>query len=103
MLDNMFGNLEEQQAKMAERLKTIKLKAEAGQGAITIDCNAGGEVENVSLAPEIFENKDVEQLEDLLTIAINRAFDLIKETEGREAKSMMKDILPPGMQGLFGG
>ena len=99
----MFGNLEEQQAKMAERLKTIKLSAEAGSGSIKIDCNAGGEIENVHISPEVFENQDVEQLEDLMITVINRAFSLIKETESREASSMMKDILPPGMSGLFGG
>lgn len=99
----MFGNLEEQQAKMAERLKTIKLTAEAGNGTIKLDCNAGGEVENVSVSPDIFQNQDAEQLEDLLITVINRAFSLIKDTESREASAMMKEMLPPGMEGLFGG
>ena len=98
----MFGNLEEQQAKMAEKLGQIKLSAEAGDGQIRIDCNAAGLVENVSIDPSLLEAQDAEQLEDLMITVMNRAFTLVKETEAREANSMLKDMLPPGMGGLFG-
>ena len=98
----MFGNLEEQQAKMAERLGQIKLSAEVGDGSIRIDCTAAGMIENITIDPQLIEHRDVEQLEDLMITAVNRAFELIKETEAREANSLLKDMLPPGMSGLFG-
>ncbi len=98
----MFGNLEEQQAKMAERLAQIKLSAEAGEGRIRIDCHAGGLVENIHIDPSLVEEQDAEQIEDLMIIAVNRAFTLIKETEGKEANSLLKDMLPPGIGGLLG-
>lgn len=98
----MFGNLEEQQAKMAERLGQIKLVADAGDGAIKIECNAAGTIENITIDPAVVEQGDAEQLEDLMITAVNRAFQLIKETESREANSLLKDMLPPGMGNLFG-
>ena len=98
----MFGNLEEQQAKMAEKLGQIKLSVEAGEGAIRINCTAAGVIENIHINPELLADNDAEQLEDLMITAVNRAFTLIKETESTEANSLLKDMLPPGMSGLFG-
>ncbi len=99
----MFGNLEEQQAKMAAKLAEIKLNAEAGDGSIKIDGNAAGLIENVSISQTLVDSGDKEQIEDLMVIAVNRLFELIKKTEAAEANSLLKDMLPPGMDGLFGG
>lgn len=99
----MFGNLEEQQAKMAEKLAQIKLSSEAGDGAIRIECNAAGVIENISLSDELMAGGDKEQIEDLMITAVNRAFELIKKTEASEANALLKDMLPPGMEGLLGG
>jgi len=98
----MFGNLEEQQKKMAAKLAEIKLSVEAGDGAIKIDCHAGGLIENITISPELIADGDQEQIEDLMITAVNRAFALIKDTESREANSLLKDMLPPGMEGLLG-
>jgi DNA-binding protein YbaB len=102
MFGNMLGDMESRQKEMKEKLSLIKLKADAGDGAITIECNAGGVIENIILDESKIDLKDKEQMEDLLLIAMNRAMQLIRQTEATEGQKLIKDMLPPGMDNLFG-
>ncbi len=99
----MFGNLEEHQEKMAARLAEIHLSSESGEGAVRIEANAAGVVKNIIIQDELIAAGDKEQIEDLLITAVNRIFGLIKETESKEANAMLKDMIPPGMEGMLGG
>ena len=102
MFGDMLGNLDEQKAKMKERLAQIKLNVEAGGGAVKIDCSADGAIQQIAIAPELLNPAEAEALEDLLITAITRMQALIKDTEAKEASSMLRDMLPPGMDHLLG-
>ena len=106
MLDSLMGNMEEFQAQLKEQLSNTEIVAEAGDGAVKVTVNGLRELTNVNLAPQLFEDGDPEQLEDLLLVAINRALEEAAETEANASKEMMKNMLPPGLgqfSGLFGG
>ena len=45
----MFGNMEEQQKELKAKLTQISVKAEAGDGAISITANAIREITNISV------------------------------------------------------
>ncbi|WCL81225.1 YbaB/EbfC family nucleoid-associated protein [Saprospira sp. CCB-QB6] len=97
----MFGNIQEQQEKMRQRLTQIEVSAQAGGGAIQIRANAARQILDIKIDPELSLD-DHEELEDLLLTAMNRVLAAAAEKEAAETESMLKDILPPGMGDLGG-
>jgi DNA-binding YbaB/EbfC family protein len=95
----MFGNMQEKQAEMQKKLAEIKVEAEAGDGAVVVTANATRQILDIKINPE-FKYDDVEELEDLLLIAINRAMGKAAEIEQSEAQKMLSEMLPPGFGGL---
>ena len=100
-LDNMFGDMEAQQKAMREKLAEFIVESEAGEGAIKITANANRELTNISIDPTFLKNAEAEELEDLLLVAINRVMQSALEKEAFETEQLLKDMLPPGMDGLF--
>ncbi len=105
MFGDMFGNFEEQQKEMREQLAQVTVEAEAGNGAVKVTANANREIINIAIDKDKLEWDDVEQIEDLLTVAVNRALELAAERESEEAQNLLKKMMPPGMgdlSNLFG-
>lgn len=101
----MFGDFEKQQEEMREQLAQITVEAEAGNGAVKVTANANREIINIAIDKDKLEWDDVEQVEDLLTVAVNRALELAAERESAEAQNLLKKMMPPGMgdlSNLFG-
>lgn len=103
MFGDLFGQMEEQQKALREKLSEIMVEAEAGDGAVKITANAAREVTNIKLDPSILDPEDPEQLEDLLLVAINRVLEKAALKEAAESQKLISNMLPPGMEGLFGG
>ena len=100
MFGDLLGNMEEKQKAMKEKLSTMNVTAESGDGAVKVTSNANREITNVSINKESIDMEDMEQLEDLVVIAVNRALDKAAEIEALESQKMMKDMMPPGLGGL---
>lgn len=100
MFGDLLGNMEAQQAKMREELAAIIVEAEAGDGAVRVTANAARVILNIALDREKLDPNDAEQLEDLITVAVNRALTLAAEQEAAAAQEMLKKMMPPGMDGL---
>lgn len=100
MFGNLFGNLEEQQKAVAEKLATLKLEAEAGNGAVKVTSDGNQKILNIHINKDALDWDDKEQVEDLVLEAINRVLELSKDKAAEEAQNLVKDILPPGMDGL---
>lgn len=100
----MFGNMQEKQEEMAKRLAAMEVTAEAGGGTVTVRANAARQILDVKI-DKTFQYDDIEELEDLILTAMNRALAKAAEVEQVESQKMLKDMLPPGMgdlSGLFG-
>lgn len=102
----MLGKLQDMQRKMEESQKTldnITVSAEAGDGAVTVECTAARKVTNISLNPQLIDLTDTEQLEDLLLTAINRALQAAEQRANAEMGKVTEGILPPNfdMGNLF--
>jgi len=65
---------------------------------VTVDGNQ--QVLNININKDALDWDDKEQVEDLVLEAINRALELSKDKAAEEAQNLVKDILPPGMDGL---
>lgn len=102
MFGDIFGNLEEQQKAVNEKLATLRIEAEAGNGAVRVTADGNQKILNISINREGLDWDDQEQVEDLVLEAVNRALDASKEKSEEEAQNLVKNILPPGMEGLKG-
>ncbi len=98
----MFGNMEEKQEEMRRKLAEMIVEADAGDGAVTVRANANREIVNISIDPEKLDWDDREMVEDLVTVAVNLALEKAAETEAAETQRMIRDMLPPGLEGLGG-
>ncbi|MDG2111811.1 MAG: YbaB/EbfC family nucleoid-associated protein [Actinomycetota bacterium] len=65
----------------------VVVEGQAGGGMVKVTMTAGGEVQGVSIAPEVVDPADVEMLEDLVTAAIRDAL-----AKGGEAQSAAMDL-----------
>lgn len=100
MFGDMFGNMEAQQKEMRTKLAAIRVDAEAGNGAVKVTATANREIVNISIDKAALEWDDVEQVEDLVMVAVNRALELAAQKEGEETQKMVQTMLPPGMGDL---
>ena len=98
MFGNVFGDMQEKQEALKERLKTITVDEEAGEGKIRVTANGVREILNISIAPDLAS--DTDQLEDLLLVAINRVMERAAAVEAAETKKLLTDMLPPGLGNL---
>lgn len=101
MFGDLMGNMEEKQKAMKAKLQTIEIN-ESLEG-ISIKGNGAREILNVSINEEYLTVDRKEELEDLLLVAFNNLLDKISVEEAKESQSMISQMLPPGMEGLFGG
>lgn len=99
MFGDLLGDMESKQKAMKDKLSTMSV-TETMDGAVTVTSNGNGEITNISIKKEAVDLDDIEQLEDLVMIAVNRAIEKAAELEANETQNMMKDIMPPGLGGL---
>lgn len=100
MFDNLFGNIQQQQAELQQKLAGILVEAESGDGAITVEAGADQHIENIRIDPAKVDLNDREQLEDLLVVAVNRALEMAREKAGVETARLLRDMLPGGFGDL---
>lgn len=100
MFGDLMGNMEQKQQEMREALSKIMVEAEAGDGAVKVTANANRQIINIAFNRELLDWDDTEQVEDLVTVAVNRALELAAAKETAAAQEMMQAMLPPGMGDL---
>lgn len=100
MFGDMFGNMEEKQQEMRKRLSEKTVEGTSGDGAVVVKANANREIINISIKKEAVDTGDLEQLEDLLLVAANRALAAAAAVEAKEAENLLKDMMPPGLGNL---
>lgn len=95
-----MGNMEEKQLEMKKKLQAVTL-SETLEG-ITITGNGAREIVNISIDEKHQSPENKEELEDLLVVTMNNLLIKIGEEEAKESQSMISQMLPPGMSGMFG-
>ncbi|MCB0654068.1 MAG: YbaB/EbfC family nucleoid-associated protein [Saprospiraceae bacterium] len=102
MFGDLMGDMQEKQNAMRKKLEGIRIDAQAGDGAVKVTVTAARQLVNVSLDPTIVDPEDVEQLEDFLVVAVNKAMELAVQKETEITQELLRDMLPPGLDGLDG-
>lgn len=96
MFGDLLGNLQKQQEQMQQKLATLLVEAEAGDGAVTVQATAEMRIENIKIDPSKIDVSDREQLEDLLVVAVNRALDEARKSAAAETGKLFEGMMPPG-------
>ena len=99
MLD-MFGNLEEKQKEMAQKLAAIVLEESSEDGEVVVKVNANRKLVDLTLDREKLADADLEQIEDMVLVTINEALARAEVKAAAEARKSVQDMLPPGLGGL---
>lgn len=100
MFGDLFGNVEQQQKDLQEKLAKIEVNGESGDGAIKVTANANQKILNISIDKAKLDWEDSEEVEDLLLIAMNRTLEKAAQTQAAESQKLIQNMMPPGMGGL---
>jgi nucleoid-associated protein EbfC len=99
----MFGNLMEQfqmmklkMEEVKENLATMTVTAESAGGAIKVTATGTKKIKAISIASEL-QFGEPEELEEQLTVAINRALEKAEVLYEREMQKVASGMMPPGM------
>ncbi|MDH4209999.1 MAG: YbaB/EbfC family nucleoid-associated protein [candidate division WOR-3 bacterium] len=94
-MKNFMKEAQKLQSKLLEQLRAIKVEGSAGGGMVTIQMDGEQNVIAVKIEPQIFEEKDVVMLEDLIVAAYSDAKRKILEKTQESLKSLTGFPLPP--------
>lgn len=100
----MFDKLLEAQQKAEEikkRLDTISVSSEVEGGKIKIIATANKHIISVSIDPGFLANANAEELEELLTTAINKVLEQAESVSQTEMQAATRDMMG-GLGNLFG-
>lgn len=101
MFGDLMGGMEEKQNALHQKLTEMHVQGEAGEGTVVVTANCVRQVVNIAIDTEKIQ--DMEEMEDLILVAVNRALDKAMEVETAESQNLLNDIMPPGMDDMFSG
>lgn len=96
MMSTMLEQLQSMKEKMDEtrqKLDEMCVEGEAGSGTVKVKMNGNRVVKNVCIDPMLLDG-DKEEIEDLLTIALNRALEKADRINETEMQNSAKTMLP---------
>ena len=102
MFDNLLGNLQKQQEELQQQLADTFVEADAGNGAVTVKAGCDLHIENIKIDPSKLDLNDLEQVEDLVLVAVNEALKEAKKKAAIETNKLLQGMMPPGMGDLGG-
>ena len=98
MFGDLFGKLTQIKQKMQEgkeRLSTLTLSGEAGDGAVKVTVDGNRQVKSIDIASHLFTPENKEEMEDLLLAALNRAL--------KDAENAWESEMKNAAGGMLGG
>jgi DNA-binding protein YbaB len=100
----MFDKIFEAQQKADEaklRLDSISVTGTAEGGKISVIANANKVIKAITIDSEFFKEADKEEIEELITIAVNKALEKAENVSQAEMAAVTKDMFG-GLGGMFG-
>jgi len=101
-MSDLLLKLHEAREKIEEakkKLNDIVVEASVDGGAIKVKANANKAIISIEIAEHLIQAGNKIQLEDMITIAVNRALEEAAQKGEIEMKKITKDMLPnfPGL------
>lgn len=90
-LINKLSELKRQSEDSKARLAELEITEEAGNGLVRVSMNGNRELKSVKINADVsqFETED---LEDLISVAFNRALDKVNELNEKEVMSSAQSL-----------
>ena len=86
------------------QLENKQVEATSGGGMVRVVANGKQEILEIKIDPEIVNPKDLEMLEELVAVAVNRALEKSREMLGEEMSKITGGIPLPGfITNILGG
>lgn len=82
------------QTKLLEELRKIKVEGSAGGGMVRVEMDGEQNVLSVKIEPQVFEEKDISMLEDLILAALSDAKTKVAEKTRESFKSITGFPIP---------
>lgn len=103
MFDKLFEAQQKAEA-VKSRLDAISVTGTAEGGKITVTATGNKKVTSIQIDETLLKETDKEGLEELLTIAVNKALEQAENLHQTEMAAMTKDMLGGlgGLGNLFG-
>lgn len=95
-MSNMLEQLQSLKERMDEtrqRLEEMTVEGEAGSGTVKVKMSGNRVVKNICIDPLLMES-DKEEIEDLITIALNRALEKADKINETEMQNSAQSLLP---------
>lgn len=99
-MGNMMKQVQQMQAKMEAMQAEIaekEVEGTAGGGMVKVLINGKNEILSVTIDPEVVDKDDIEMLQDLVTAAVNQAYQKIQELQSEMMSSITGGMNIPGM------
>jgi DNA-binding YbaB/EbfC family protein len=103
--NQMMRQAQKFQAEMAatqEALAAETVEASVGGGMVKAVVTGTGELQSITIAPEVVDPDDIEMLEDLVVAAVTEAMRLAQEKAAKRMASLTAGLDLSGLGGLLG-
>jgi DNA-binding YbaB/EbfC family protein len=97
-LQQLLTSFRQIQENMQRQIETLQVEASAGGGMVTVRMNGQKQVLEVRIEPDVFAEKDVEMLQDLVRAAVNEASRRVDEELANQMRTLAGGL--PGLGGL---
>lgn len=98
LMRNM-GRMQEEAAKMQQRLAALQVEGDAGAGMVKARANGKFELTGLTISEEAMKLQDREMLEDLIRAAVNQAIAKARDAVAEETGKLGAALgLPPGLK-----
>lgn len=84
-----------------KKLEAVEVTGEAEGGKIKVTANGNKVIKNISILPEFLASADQEELEELLTVAVNKAIQEADIVGQQQTQKATTDLLG-GFGAMFG-
>lgn len=93
-VQQMQAQMQKSQAELASKVFEVSV----AQDRVKLTANGQGDIQSLSISPEVVDPEDVEMLQDLVLSAIQQLQAKVKETTAAEMGKVTGGMqLPPGM------
>ena len=95
-------DMQQQMMAAQEQAASMLVEGQSGGGMVRVTMTAGGEVQSVSISPEVVDPTDVDMLEDLVTAAFRDAVAKGAEAHHAVMNEVGGGLDIGGLDGLLG-
>jgi hypothetical protein len=97
-LQQILSQFRQMQESLQKQVESVQVEASAGGGMVTVKMNGQKQVTSLKIEPEVFADKDVDMLQDLVRAAVNEANRRVDEELASQMKNLTGGL--PGIAGL---